>query len=904
MLMLRWIFPAIYLVVVASIVAFIALAVLQFNQINSEMAREKIGILAYRVAAPFEAAATIGLPLSSVRNVDVLLERAHQMDKGIEGVFLFGANGTLIKSAGVRGVDGETLGSVVGDQIGTARAWSGDTTNGYYAGVRLADSDGNTVGAVVIANSGREGALYSWAMVGKLLLSAFVFAVLGAPLIWLVLRRALKGVTSGFDATDTELRAFEHRNWLSPHAGNTRPAPPLDSAAPLAQLLQAANARYRDAVAQNTAPNPEVPQLETQAPPRLRGRLTLTLSAIIAVVFLGFSGIVQFAFEQAIAPELESRATVVGELIQSEMQRALELGIPISALGGLSSYLEGILQDFREISRIVITMPTGEAIAEAGRVADSGAAPTSTIGAALGTAVGIKPESVELPMLAGSEVVGRIQIVGSELFVQTRLRDVFLDVSILGIAMLLIGVEIAIAAVTFSLWKPYAQMMRLLEEQRRGAFLHVMRERGPEVVRRLAARLNAHARDLATRGADRRPAPRLLRSSEIADIRLPILFFALGSEITASFLPILAGSAARPSWLSGDMAAAAPLIVYLVCMGVLSPFAGALGRRFGPTPLFLSSVPIAVCALALMAAADSVTQVALARGLVAVAYALATIAAQEYALRAEPEVSRVSTMSIFMGLILKGTFCGSVIGGVVASRLGFSPSILLGAMFIVAAGATCKFGMNGFAGRPFAAPLSRKERLAATHRLTALLIGLAMPLSGVTAAFIWYYVPVSLDAGGQRPADIARVIMLYYLSAILIGPIVGSLGRRNDLIVPIALAGAGITGVSLLALHVGSDFWTTALVVLSVGVGHALLRSPVYALTLNLGGGSTRPVAILRFVERAGALLGLIFAVALGSAGRLASLGPLLGVAVLGGALLYLGANFALARKRHKRHPS
>lgn len=904
MLMLRWIFPAIYLVVVASIVAFIALAVLQFNQINSEMAREKIGILAYRVAAPFEAAATIGLPLSSVRNADVLLERAHQMDKGIEGVFLFGANGTLITSAGARGVDGETLGSVLGDPIGTARAWSGDTTNGYYAGVRLADSDGIAVGAVVIANSGREGILYSWAMVGKLLLSAFIFAVLGAPLIWLALRRALKGVTSGFDAADTELRAFEDQNWLLPHAGNSRFAPPSDSAGPLAHLLQAANARYRDAVAQNTAPDPEIPQLDTQAPPSLRGRLTLTLSAFIAVVFLGFSGIVHFAFEQAIAPELESRATVVGQLIQSEMQRALELGIPISALGGLSSYLEGILQDFREISRIMITLPTGEAIAEAGRVADSGAALTSTIGAALGTAVGIKPDSIELPMLAGSEIVGRIQIVGSELFVQTRLRDVFLDVSILGIAMLLIGIEIAIAAVTFSLLKPYAQMMRLLEEQRRGAFLHVMRERGPEVVRRMAARLNAHARDLAARRANRRPAPRLLRSSEITDIRLPIFFFALGSEITASFLPILAGSAVRPSWLSGDMAAAAPLIVYLVCMSVLSPFAGALGRRFGPTPLFLSSVPIAACALALMAAADSVTQVALARGLVAVAYALATIAAQEYALRAEPEVSRVSTMSIFMGLILKGTFCGSVIGGVVASRLGFSLTILLGALFIVAAGATCKFGMNGFAGRPFVARISTKERLATTHRLTALLIGLAMPLSGVTAAFIWYYVPVSLDAGGQRPADIARVIMLYYLSAILIGPIVGSLGRRNDLIVPIALTGAGVTGVSLLTLNVGADFWITALVVLSVGVGHALLRSPIYALTLNFGDASTRPVAILRFVERVGALLGLIFAVALGSAGRLASLGPLLGVAVLGGALLFLSANSALARNRHRRHPS
>lgn len=908
LLMLRRIFPAIYSVVVTSILAFIALAVLQFNQINSEMTREKVGILANRVAAPFEAAATIGLPLSSVRNADVLLERARQLDTGIEGVFLFGADGTLVTSTGAPGIDGALLGASVGDPDGTMRTWSGNTSDGYYAGVRLSSPDGNTVGGVVIAYSGREGTAYSWAIVGKLLLSGLVFAVLAAPLIWFALRRTLRGVMPGVDAADSELRELERQSWLLPDARRAPAMHGQNGSAPLGEMFRTAEARYRSAAEREVrSEDPYLPHLDTQAPPELRGRLSLTLSAFVAVAFLGFSGIVLFAFEQAIEPELESRATVVAELIRSEMQRTLELGIPISALGGLSSYLDGILQDFREISSIAITLPSGEPIAEAAREAAEGASFASTIGGALGAAVGIDAETVELPMLAGSEVVGTIRIEGSEMFVQTRLRDVFLDVSILAIAMLLIGVEIAIAAVTASVWKPYAQTMRLLEEQRRGAFWHVMRERGPEVVRLLAGRLNAYALDLAARGGGERPPPTLLRTSEAADIRLPVFFFALGSEITASFLPLLAGSSARPPWLSGDLAAAAPLIVYLVCIGVLSPFAGALGRRFGPTPLFLCSVPIAVTALAWMATADSVAQVALARGLVAVAYALATIAAQEYALRAEPTASRVSTVSVFMGLILGGTFCGSVIGGVVSSRLGFSSAILLGIVFILAAGATCRYGMNGPAGSPFAAPARRlcsERKSSETHRLSALLIGLAMPLSGVTAAFIWYYVPVTLAAEGQRPADIARVVMLYYLAAILLGPVVGSLGRRSQLTVPIAIAGACLSGFSLLALHSEADVWTTAFVVLSVGAGHALLRSPIYALTLDIGGASTRPVAILRLLERAGALIGLILAAALSDSGRLASLGPLLGLVVLGGGLLFLAANSALARDRQGSHTS
>lgn len=904
--MLRRIFPAIYSVVVASLLAFIALAVLQFNQINSEMEREKVGILASRVAAPFEAAATIGLPLSSVRNAGVLLERARQLDTAIEGVFLFGADGALLKSAAAPGVDSATLGASLRNLVGTVQTWSGDTSQGYYAGVRLLSPDDELVGGIAIAYSGRKGASQSWAIVGKLLLSGLIFAIVAAPLIWLALRRALSGVVSSYEEIDSELGQVERANWV--RSGPAGPAPRQDGSPLFGQLFRAAEARYRDAAEREVGPaGPEAPHLDAPAPPELRSRLSLTLSAFIALAFAGFSAVVLFAFEEAIEPELESRATVVAELIRSEMQRTLELGIPISALGGLSPYLESILHDFREISGISIALPNGETIAEAGVDASAGESITSSIGAAFSEAVGIDAGTVELPMLAGSAVVGTVQISGSELFIQTRLRDVFLDVSILAIAMLLIGVEIAVSTVNASIWKPHAQMTRLLEEQCRGSFIHVMRERGPEVVRRLAARLNAHALDLATRGCGRRPAPTLLRTSETADIRLPLLLFALGAEITASFLPLLAGGAARPPWLPIDLAAAAPLIVYLVCVAALSPFAGALGRRFGPTPLFLYSIPVAFGALVWMAAAGGVTQIALARGVVAVGYALATVAAQEYALRAEPAASRVSTMSVFIGLILSGTFCGSVIGGVVASRLGFSTAILLGAVFILAAGATCKVNMGGPSGSPFATPATRLDSAmtrAEKRCLAALLIGLAMPLSAVTAGFIWYYVPVTLGVEGQRPADIARVVMLYYLAAILLGPVVGSIGRRDHLTVPVALTGASLAGLSLLALYARTDLWTTAFVVLSVGTGHALLRSPIYALTLGLGGASTRPVSILRFLERAGALIGLVLAAALSSSGRLASLAPLLGLVALGGVLLFFVADTALTRSRQVRHPS
>lgn len=911
--MLRRIFPTIYTVVVASLLAFVALAVLQFNQINSELEREKINILAKRVAAPFEAAASIGLPFSSVRNTDVLLERSRQLDSAIKGAFLFGADGTLLASAASAGLDAASLGASVPNGAGAGRTWSGDTGNGHFAGVRLFGADGRLAGGVLLAYSGRESAARSWAIVGKLLSTALIFAFLGAPLIWLTMRWALRGLTVFYDGIDGELREIYCQGWVSRNASRRGRAPCSGASDTLAKCFDAAERRYREAVdaggppasvppdSSSTEPH-DKPHRATPAPPGFRGRLALALFVYIAAAFMAFSVLVLFAFEQAIEPELESRATVVAELIQHEVQRTLELGIPISALGGLSPYVEGVLQDFREISSITILSGNAEPIAEASRGATMG----GPLSANLATAIGIGAGAADLPVLAGSEIVGTIRIEGSEAFVHTRLRDVVLDVSVLAVAMLLIGVEIALASVNASVWKPHMQLMRLLDEQRRGRFIHMMRERGPEAVRRLAARLNAYARDVAARGGGHRIPPIPLQTSDSADIRLPLFFFALGSEITAAFLPILAGGAARPTWLTADSAAAAPLIVYLVCVGILSPFAGALGRRFGTKPLFLGSVPIAVVALIWMAAGDSVTQITLARGLVAMAYALATVSAQDYALRAAPAASRVTTMNIFMGVVLGGTFCGSVIGGVVSSRLGFSVAILLGAVFILAAGASCRFGMGGSAGDPGAEPvrpIQGAQLQAEKPRLVALFVGLAMPLSAVTAAFIWYYVPISLHAEGERPADIARVVMLYYLAAILLGPVVGSLGRRDHRTALLALAGAALSGLSLLMLNLQSGTWVTTLVVLGVGAGHALLRSPVYALALDLGGASMRPVAILRFLERAGALSGLILAAALSNTGRLASTGPLLGVVVFSGAILFIATNVVLVLNKKERHP-
>jgi len=110
-----------------------------------------------------------------------------------------------------------------------------------------------------------------------------------------------------------------------------------------------------------------------------------------------------------------------------------------------------------------------------------------------------------LPILHGNRLAGGISVEISPLFVQTRLRDVFLDVLVLGLIATLVALELALAVT--SVGKPLDRVFHLLGEQSGGDFRHHIRSGGLSGLGRTAARLNDHAEDLAARAAAIPEAP-------------------------------------------------------------------------------------------------------------------------------------------------------------------------------------------------------------------------------------------------------------------------------------------------------------------------------------------------------------------------------------------------------------
>jgi len=283
---------------------------------------------------------------------------------------------------------------------------------------------------------------------------------------------------------------------------------------------------------------------------------------------------------------------------------------------------------------------------------------------------------------------------------------------------------------------------------------------------------------------------------------------------------------------------------------------------------------------------------------------LATIACQTYAIRAAGDAFGARAFGAYNAVIYGGIFCGAAMGGVIAGRFGFEAAFACGAVIALAAGALGFSSLSGEAGDPVVAATGQTAglhaRLVFDLRFLALLLCVPVPMNAATAIFVWYLAPLILAGAGSGPAEIARVVMLYYLATVVFGPLVSRLadGRTGQLAL-VALGAAG-SGAALLTLTVWGGFWGVVTAVAGLGLGHAMMRAPSYALAVRITGGSGRALSALRGIERLGAFAGLAAsALLLGDVGALASVRAL-GILVLCGIVLYLVAE-AAGRERVNR---
>ncbi|MDF2235731.1 MFS transporter [Albimonas sp. CAU 1670] len=597
--------------------------------------------------------------------------------------------------------------------------------------------------------------------------------------------------------------------------------------------------------------------------PHVRARMTAVLTVVTALSVFLFSFVTLVSLDRAVAPELQQRTRLIGVVVRDKLQDTLSAGIPIRALAGLETYLGATMDEFSEIRRISVVTARGELVAAVERPEAQALLDRIEIGRRLG----IAGAELQMPILVGNELVGQIRIVSSAQFVEARIRSVMTDASMLALAAILIGVELTLVVASRSIWQPLRAIVMLGRQQAGGSFAHTVAPTGLATIRLVARRLNDQAVHLAERASAAAPElarkPVRMAMPGLADMRLALFAFVAATEVTASFLPVFARGASRPEWLDPGLAAAAPSMLYLAVLAILAPLAGRLVARLGPRTVFAAaSVPAAV-ALVGMAATDDLIGVIACRGAIAICYGFATIACQDYALAlrggaGDGEGARVS--AVIMAMVFGGTFCGANIGGIFADRYGYDATMMLGAALAVLAGL---IGWRGLAASGAMPPhAERSGPVAAPSRpvaFYAFLFGIVAPMNLVTAICIWYITPLRLAALGASPAEIARVVMLFYLFQLVLGPVAVRLAGSRFGLALTMVAGAAVAASSLAAF--GSEtFWLMTGTVAGVGAGLALVRGPALEFAAHHAASAPGRLHVYRVVERSVALVGLLAA--------------------------------------------
>ncbi|WP_435259446.1 MFS transporter [Thioclava sp. FR2] len=630
--------------------------------------------------------------------------------------------------------------------------------------------------------------------------------------------------------------------------------------------------------------------------------MTAILTAVIALWMFLFSFVALVSLDRAVSPEIQQRTLLIGNVVRDNLQQTLSVGIPIDMLGGIEAYLEEIIDEFAEIRRITVISSKGAVVADFQRAEK----PAILDQLEVGKWLGISSSELNLPVLAGNEVVGHIRLVTSAQFVETRLRSVLLDASVLTMAVVLIGVEFALVVASALIWRPLRSVVAVAREQERGSFVHVLTPSGLPIFRFLALRLNGQAQHVADRikasGVGVSAFPRLISILDLADMRLALFAFAAATEVTASFLPVYARGATRPDWLDPGVAAAAPSAVYLAVLSILAPFVSRLVLRFGPRKVFIfASIPAALALLG-MAAADSVASVIFCRGVIAFCYAFATIACQDYALALRAGQDGAKTSAIIMAMVFGGTFCGATIGGIFADRYGYEAAIMLGAALALFAGLAGYRGLRSADARPFrpdaAAP---SAAVPSPMMFYGFLFGIVVPMNLVTAVGIWYLAPLRLAALDASPAETARVIMLFYLCQLLLGPVAVRMAESRFGLKMTMILGAFVAGTSL-TLFGGETFWLMTATVAGVGAGFALLRGPALEFAAQQSTNAPGRMAVYRVAERAVALAGLLTAAAALGSDASGHIIDALSLIVFLGLLIFSSASaISHWKRRHKK---
>ena len=660
---------------------------------------------------------------------------------------------------------------------------------------------------------------------------------------------------------------------------------------------------------------------------KLEGSMVRPLVVLMTVVLCLSSLVLAYVtlneFNRLLQPELSRKAHKIGQIVNGDLRRALNYGIPFSDLYGANEYLESIIPDYEELVYLAISDQKGRLLYQGGAINEtvrnlvgrlnsnqsfSDTPKTAAINTTnpLPATELAKSINYPIPIIVDDSVLGFVHIGIDKHFVQRQLKDIFYDIVVILIVALLVAFQVMLALILFYVTGPIERLHILLDLQAKGDFSKFLTSRAGDSISRIARYLSQGAQRLhehfqALRGrlesmVDERSVedhtrishqfgnlgsrfglsdpdgPTQLLRANAGDIRIPLFMFAFAEELQKSFLPLFVRQLYKPvPWLNESVVIGLPIVMWLAVVGLAAPFASNLTKRYGSRNIFLMGLLPTIAGFIGCSLAHTIYEVILWRGTTALGYAMVTIACQEYILGDEVGGSRAVNLAIFVGVIMTACMCGTAIGGIIAARIGYQPVFVIAAILAIAAGFIAyrmlspKIGSKTEVAKESPSSVTRILSVLKNSRFMVFLLCAAIPSAVLSAAFLWYLVPLYLFELGATPAEIGRTMMVYYLLIIVAGPLAPRIADRFGGLGWLVGFGSLFSALGLVFFYNWRSIWAVVLAVVFMGMSHAMTKAPQIALALELCRGEIETAGqnvvlnFLRILERLGSIAGLLF---------------------------------------------
>ncbi len=350
----------------------------------------------------------------------------------------------------------------------------------------------------------------------------------------------------------------------------------------------------------------------------------------------------------------------------------------------------------------------------------------------------------------------------------------------------------------------------------------------------------------------------------------PIIFlFIMADAFSISFLPLYADKFYQPMWeLSREVQMGLPISVFMLSVVFSMLMAGTWSDRAGwLRPLVIGIFANSV-GLILTAVAQNMVQLLLFRCITAFGFGLVFIAGQRFVVDYTDAKERSLGMASFLSAFFAGSICGTVMGGMLADRIGYRNVFVFSGIISLFTLFFCLYIFKNLTLKP-----KPKETIQSHFSFKALFRVLkdpefvsvvflqAIPAKIILIGCLFYLIPLYLKSINVLQSNIGRVLMIYDVLIVFFGYLFSKYFDKENYRKYYIFAGGFITGLSMILFNdAASGFLATLLLISAIGVSHTFsMSSQLSVITeteaikeIGIGTG----MGVFRFWERLGNVAG------------------------------------------------